>query len=251
MSSTTNLPSFFDNIVGEGAAIYETAGCLGLGETVFITAKLPDYILVHGIDKIDQYLLLSMSHDGTSSIKIMFTPIRVVCNNTLQMALFGSNPKIAIRHSKDARRQLDLAKEILGIAKKSFNEASEYYNIMANVKIDDSLIQRYIVELFLKSEEYVIEQNKIILSDEVSTRKQNIITDVYNTINEGPGQHLDTCKGTVFGLYNGITCYLQNTKEYNSDKQFDANKKMDSMYFGQSASINQKAFENALQLCNV
>jgi phage/plasmid-like protein (TIGR03299 family) len=75
--------TFFDAIVGGGEGIlYETAGALGNGERVFITAKLPDYIKVGRKDMIEQYLFLTTSHDGLGSITAAFTPIRIVCNNS-------------------------------------------------------------------------------------------------------------------------------------------------------------------------
>ena len=91
---------FFDSIVGEKYADYETVGCLNGGGTIFITAKLKEEMIINK-DNIDKYLLLTMSHDGTSSIQVMFTPIRVVCNNTLTLALGGKN-RVTIRHTKSA-----------------------------------------------------------------------------------------------------------------------------------------------------
>ncbi|RWY47382.1 DUF945 domain-containing protein [Mucilaginibacter gilvus] len=74
---------FFDAIVGGGDGIlYETAGALGKGERIFITAKLPDYVRVGKDDLIEQYLFLTTSHNGFGSITAAFTPIRVVCNNS-------------------------------------------------------------------------------------------------------------------------------------------------------------------------
>ena len=81
---------FIDSIIGKGVADYETVGALGNGETIFITCKLREEMLINK-DVIDNYLLLSMSHDGSGSIVVMFTPIRVVCNNTLTLALEGKN----------------------------------------------------------------------------------------------------------------------------------------------------------------
>lgn len=75
--------SFFDSIVGGGEGImYETAGALGKGERVFITAKLPAYIKVGKDDLIEQYIFLTTSHDGGGSITAAFTPVRICCNNS-------------------------------------------------------------------------------------------------------------------------------------------------------------------------
>ncbi len=74
--------SFFDAIIGGDGIQYETAGALGKGERIFITAKLPNYIKVGNDDLIEQYLFLTTSHDGGGSITAAFTPVRIVCNNS-------------------------------------------------------------------------------------------------------------------------------------------------------------------------
>lgn len=106
--------TFFDEIVGEGAAIYETAGCLGNGEVIFITAKLPDYIKVGNNDLIEQYLFLTSSHDGSGAIQVAFTPIRIVCNNTLNFALQNCTNKLTIRHTESAKARLAQAHKVMG-----------------------------------------------------------------------------------------------------------------------------------------
>lgn len=74
--------SFFDAIVEGDGIQYETAGALGKGEKIFITAKLPGYIKVGNADMIEKYLFLTTSHDGFGSIMAAFTPTRIVCNNS-------------------------------------------------------------------------------------------------------------------------------------------------------------------------
>ena len=83
--------SFFDSIVGgTNGILYETAGALGNGERIFITAKLPSYIRVgNGDDVTEKYIFLTTSHDGSGSITAAFTPIRIVCQNTLNASLFS------------------------------------------------------------------------------------------------------------------------------------------------------------------
>ena len=111
----TDAFSFFDAIVcGEGMQ-YETAGALGNGEKIFITAKLPDYIKVGKDDLIEQYLFLTTSHDGAGSITAAFTPIRIVCNKTLNAAMRNHSNAFKIRHTANAKERLEEAHKLMGI----------------------------------------------------------------------------------------------------------------------------------------
>src|SRR5690625_2587441 len=105
---------FFDSIVGEGKAIYESAGVLGKGERIFITAKLPQKLVISPDDAIDQYIFITNSHDGSSSVQAAFTPVRVVCNNTLSLALKNSIHKVNIRHTSSLKYRLEDAGRLMG-----------------------------------------------------------------------------------------------------------------------------------------
>jgi hypothetical protein len=88
------------------------------GERIFITTKLPGYIKVGGDDLIEKYLFLTTSHDGFGSITAAFTPIRIVCNNTLNAALSNCSNSIKIRHTQNAKERLEQAHKVMGIANK-------------------------------------------------------------------------------------------------------------------------------------
>jgi len=111
----TDAFSFFDAIVGGDGIQYETAGALGKGERIFITAKLPGYIRVGNDDLIEQYLFLTTSHDGGGSITAAFTPVRIVCNNTLNAALHNHSNAFKIRHTANAKERLEEAHKLMGI----------------------------------------------------------------------------------------------------------------------------------------
>ena len=132
--------NFIDNIVGSKQAIFETAGALGKGERVFVTAKLPSNIKVGNVDTIEKYILFTTSHDGSGSIIAGFTPVRVVCNNTLSMALHNMQNKITIRHTKNAKSKIRDAQAIMGAYEKYSIEFSSIINELSKKQIDENYI---------------------------------------------------------------------------------------------------------------
>jgi phage/plasmid-like protein (TIGR03299 family) len=235
---------FFDNIVGEGKAIYETAGSLYGGRVTFITAKLPKLIQVHGKDNIEEYLLFTNSHDGTTPVTIMFTPIRVVCENTLHSALSGAGARFTAKHTKSIVEKLDLARTILGITTKKAEELSQLFEVMSNKNIQDWQLKNFVHATFLTEKELTIlaKTNSYEAAD-ISTKKLNIIDSVLDYAENGIGQRLDTTKGTVFGAYNAITGYFQNVSSIK-----DHEKQYESIISGNAFNYTKKAFELSLSM---
>lgn len=219
--------SFFDAIVGgEGGIMYETAGALGKGETIFITAKLPDYIRVgSGDDVLQQYLFLTTSHDGSGSIVIGFTPIRIVCNNTLNAALRNCTNVKRFRHTANVKDRLLKAHEVMEMTNTMSEQLSGILNQMAKVRISDPEVKR-LIQIALASKE-----TRALLKDgkeaEASARFKNAVAAAEAYAQGSPSQQLDTTKGTVYGAYNAITGYFQNVREY---KSLDT--KMEALYYG-------------------
>ena len=126
--------SFFDPIVGEKAAVYHTAGVLGDGKRIWILAKLPEDIRVINDDITHKFLLLSNSHDGTSAVQVKFTPIRVVCQNTLTIAL-NKGPTVWVVHTQNIHERLREAERLLGIVKEGFDEIEKTFKAMVQVEM--------------------------------------------------------------------------------------------------------------------
>ncbi|MDT3401007.1 DUF932 domain-containing protein [Mucilaginibacter terrae] len=210
--------SFFDAIVGGGDGIlYETAGALGNGERVFITAKLPDYIRVGAKDWIEQYLFLTTSHDGLGSITAAFTPIRIVCNNTLNAAMRNHSGAIKIRHTASANERLKQAHTLMGISRILSGAMEGLFNHWASVRITDTEVKKLIQIAMAPNEEVLanLEGGKLEL---LSTHYTNIIDNVYEYAMASPTQQMDTTAGTVFGAYNAVTGYFQNMRSFKSDE---------------------------------
>ncbi|WP_413670126.1 DUF932 domain-containing protein [Mucilaginibacter sp. Mucisp86] len=234
--------SFFDSIVGGGDGIlYETAGALGNGERIFITAKMPDYIRVGNDDVIEKYLFLTTSHDGSGSIMAAFTPIRIVCNNTLNIALKNNSNMVKIRHTLSAGDRLREAHKIMGMVNTLSPMLQDIYNHWATVRITDSQVQQLIRQAMCPNKE-VYNMLAHGQFDDTSTAFKNMCNDAFEYAMSSDTQQLITTKGTVFGAFNAVTGYFQNVRNYADDTA-----KMDNLIFGGTA---QRKSQMAFDLCN-
>ena len=225
---------FFDAIIDQGEAIFETAGALGKGERIFVTAKLPDDMLVRG-EKVEKYIMLTNSHDGTSTIIAGFTPIRVVCNNTLTAALKNLDNKVSISHTASAESRLKEASRVMGIASKYMDEVNMTFESMTTRKLSD-LEMKYFIEAVMKNG---IKEDK---SDkEASTRMKNLVDQVYSFAITHPTQTTEAAYRTLWGAYNGISGYYNFLKDYRN-----ADQKMKDMNYGYANDKISKAFDQAV-----
>ena len=237
----TDAFNFFDSIVGGDGIQYETAGALGKGERIFITAKLPNYIKVGKDDLIEQYLFLTTSHDGFGSITAAFTPIRIVCNNTLNAALQNHSNAIKIRHTVNAKERLETAHRLMGITNKLSVELESIFNRWTKVRINDTEVKK-LIQLAMVPNKEVLQNIQAGKDDELSTCFKNICDNSFEYAMCNPTQQLETTKGTLFGAYNAVTGYYQNVRNYKTEEA-----KLKSLLFGGTGQLRtQKAFD----LCN-
>ena len=232
--------TFFDSIVGGDGIQYETAGALGKGERIFITAKLPDYIKVGNDDLIEQYLFLTTSHDGFGSITAAFTPIRIVCNNTLNAAFRNCSNAIKIRHTSNVKERLEQAHKVMGISYKLSEYLETAFNQWSKVRIDDKQVMK-LIQLAMVPNKEVLKDLQSGMMDELSTCYKNMWDSVYEYAMSSPTQQTETTKGTVFGAYNSVTGYFQNIRSYKTDEA-----KVKSLLFGGTA---QQRTQKAFNLC--
>lgn len=229
--------SFFDAIVGGEGIQYETAGALGNGERIFITAKLPSYIKVGKEDLIEQYLFLTTSHDGYGSITAAFTPVRIVCNNTLNAALRNHTNSIKIRHTANAKDRLEQAHKVMGISNQLSTQLDKIFNNWSKISITDAELHRLIQMAMVPNKEVMEKINKAEW-DDLSSSFNNICNSVFEYAMTSPTQQQETTKGTLFGAYNAVTGYFQNVRKYKSEEA-----KLKSLLYGGTAQLRtQKAF---------
>ena len=136
---------FTDNLIGE-EMFYETAGSLKNGKTIWLLGKLPDKYIVG--DKFEPYVCFTNSHDGTGAIKIAMTPIRVVCNNTLNMAISGAKRIWSTKHMGNMNAKLAEARHTLELANDYMENLSIEADKLANTKMDEDEVIKALNEMF-------------------------------------------------------------------------------------------------------
>ena len=134
--------AFTDALLSEGVK-YETAGSLQDGKKIWILAKLPDKYIMEG-EEIEPYLVFCNSHDGTGSIKVAMTPIRVVCQNTLNIALSSAKRVWSTAHVGDLAYKMDEAHNTLFLAEKYMKNLGTEFHRLSRIKLTDAKVIEYI-----------------------------------------------------------------------------------------------------------
>jgi phage/plasmid-like protein (TIGR03299 family) len=196
-----DLFSFGDNLL-DGGGRWETAGSIKGGRVVFGSIALDNSITLdpNGIaDKIDNYLLINTSHDGSIAIQASITPVRVVCANTLNLALSSFKGKkdvkqtFKIRHTQTAEGKIAVAREALGLAHKYIDEFSTMANEMIQTEITKAQFDK-IVELA-----YPAPAKDAKGSQKKYDSKIDLLQSIY------VGDFNNTISGTAWGAFNALT----------------------------------------------
>ena len=248
----TEAFKFFDSAIGKGKAEWQYAGYFGNGSKIFVTAKLPETMRV-GNDPVDSYLVFSNSHDGSSSINIMLTPVRVFCTNCLNGAANQTNAYINIRHTKSVTDNLNLGTEVFKAALELSSSTEELYNYINNIKLTDDEVKKFIAKTILTDVEYktleaydkdngvrkLLDRNGLTLdATNISTRKTNQIISSYEYYHQGFGQ--EEIIGTAWGAYNAITGYYSNVGSAEGEAR------MNSLLYGTASRVCNKALQIAV-----
>ena len=231
--------SFFDQIVGEGKAIYETAGCLGKGGVLFITAKLPKEIVIGRDGPIENYLVLCSSHDGSMAITAFFTPVRVVCQNTLNAAFNNNTNRVFIKHTQNVKERFVEAALVMGMHSEYLYKLEVAFRLLYDKQVSDQDMKSIITRAFLNKVE--IKALALTGNVDLSTRKTNMVEGVVHYYHEA--SEIDTIRGTGCGVYNAVAGYFQNMKNFRNDEV-----KMKSIVLGGlSAQYTQRVFDRLIK----
>ena len=152
--------AFTDELLGEGVR-YETAGSLQGGKKVWLLARLPQEYIISG-ERISPYLLFLNAHDGSGAVKAALTPIRVVCQNTLNLALKNAQRSFSIMHTGDIREKMKEARDTLFMAEKYMDSLGKEFENLRMQKMSDRQVNEYIEVLLPVDEGATPQQAKNI-----------------------------------------------------------------------------------------
>jgi phage/plasmid-like protein (TIGR03299 family) len=230
---------FLDAVVADGSLRYHTAGALGKGERVWMLAKLPDEIRVKNSEDItEKFLLLSNSHDGSSSLRVHFTPIRVVCANTLAIAAKnGRGQGVSIIHKGDLVSKVQQAQEVLGLAQRFYEDAQEQIDRLARHYPSLRQLEEFFRQVYPDSPEGE------------STRTKNVRQEMLRLFEEGIGHNLPEIRHTSWTALNAVTEYVDHYRSTRGKTSIDrASNRLESAWFGSGARLKERAWELALQM---
>lgn len=162
--------SFTDELLGKGVR-YETAGSLQNGKKVWLLARFPREYIIAG-ERISPYLVFSNTHDGSGSVKVAVTPVRVVCNNTLNLALDTARRSFSMIHTGNIQDKIQEAKDTLFMAEEYMDCLGVEFEQLRRQKVTDQQVKEY-VELLLPMEKEptaVQSKNTIRLREDMMKR---------------------------------------------------------------------------------
>lgn len=235
---------------GEQKPIIETAGILDDGARIYVTAKMPKNLYIDGehSEGINDYILFTNTHDGTGAVTVLFTPIRVICQNTLNAALEKAQNKLIFKHTSRVGERMDWERE------------ENMQKAVAVLQMHETFKEEFLKQLYNLKQQKVTDIDKMDFAakimaspaqvkllklanynldavEELGTRTKNNINSLLNSIESGVGQN--EFRGTKLWLYNGLTTYLNNDRKYKSEDD-----KLDSLILGGDGQKKaQKGFD--------
>lgn len=226
--------SFFDKFTKAGDMKMETAGSLDHGRKVWALAKLKEGFTLKDKDEVQGYLLLVHPHIWGKSLQIMFTPVRVVCNNTLTFALQGAGQdnRFRVIHNKAFDQDVKLmAEEALGLSSDAMKDFKAQAQLLSKKKADMDTVLDYYIRLV---------QPTLLNDQENEDEYGRTLKRLLHAYEVQPG--LDKNEGTWWTALNGLTYFVDHIAAT------DADKRMNSAWFGARANLKKRGLKLAMEL---
>lgn len=236
-----NIDAFkwFQPYLDSGEVELHTAGSLSGGSRVWVLAKIKgEPVEIVKDDSIEQYVLLSNAHDGSQAVRAGLTATRVVCANTMAAAHNAASSKLMrVRHSEKAGIALEKVRDSLNLARREFAATADGMRQMARYGVSVADLNAYVREVFQPKV-----QLNVVDGAETSVTLDNLVENIIPLFEKGRGNDLPGVKGTMWAAHNAVTEYLSHQRGRN------ANNRVESLWFGQSANLIQRAYNVAVQM---
>lgn len=200
---------FTDSLVGEGIT-YETAGSLRGGKQIWLLGRMPDTKILG--DDFEPYICFTNTHDGSGAVRACMTPVRVVCNNTLNMALSGAKRSWSTPHRGNVQAKLDEARQTLQLAQKYLVKLDEEADKLANAKMTDAEIQAVLNTMFAVPEKASERQKR-----NAEAAKQEILVCMMRP-------DLEQYLNTRWGFINAVSDFVGHSEPARRTVNYDENR---------------------------
>lgn len=212
----------------------ETAGVLKGGKKFWALARTGQSSVLKGRDEVNGYLLLATSCDGTLATMATPTTVRVVCNNTLAIAVNGASQAIRVPHSTEFNAQR--VKQQLDISVSQWSEFMYRMKTLSERKVKPKEALQYFLQVICSTDNDLEDRKQL-----PQHRALQKVQDLYQ--GQGRGAQLISAQDTAWGLLNAVTEFVDHEKRARSTDH-----RLDSAWFGQGAVLKQKALDHAIQL---
>jgi phage/plasmid-like protein (TIGR03299 family) len=221
---------FFDTIVDQKIAFFETAGALGDGERVWVLAEVPGQIEVVPGDSCRRFLLLSNTHGGKGSVVVKFTAVRVVCQNTLLLSMQDGEPMLRLRHSRNLVPRLDEVQHLIASANQVYHDAAELFVAMAKRTLRSDDLDQYLESVYPRSKEQ--REKRLQLAGPKA---------VHRLMHECPDLQLNGIRGSLWAAYNAIT----RAVDHEGSTRGGPEARLERIWFGDGAELKRRALDSA------
>jgi phage/plasmid-like protein (TIGR03299 family) len=229
---------FFDRFCRAGDMTMETAGSLQEGRRVWALAKIKGGFRVNGGDEVEGFILLDSPHIWGKSLQIMFTPIRVVCNNTLTLALNNADINATFRMVHDQLFTAEIkkqAEEKVGLATAALDQFKNQSKFLASKRYNDQSLMRFFSQIMNPG--LVLAENDEVNPDDLGRTAAKLV----EIVDTQPGADMKTSKGTWWGAFNAVTYYYDHVAGVDRDKA------LTSAWFGAAANRKRTALDLAIE----
>ena len=203
--------AFTDELLGEGVR-YETAGSLQGGKRVWLLARMPRSFVICG-DRIDPYLVFTNTHDGSGAVRVACTPIRVVCNNTLNLALSSASRSWSMVHTGDVRGKIKEARDTLFHAEDYMVHLGQEIERMSEQKMTDNQVEE-MVSILLPFDAAATERQK----KTVMQQRDDLMCRYFDA------PDLKRLNGNAYRFINAVSDYATHAEPIRRTKAFGENR---------------------------